>query len=82
MDTIQTIHSLLLCNGSARPVMVALTPSEKALIAEAPAMAEALESLLEWTNFATIEDSGDRKLASEARKAARAILARIKGETP
>lgn len=36
MDTITTIPSLLMCNGSARPVTVSLTPESERLIAAAP----------------------------------------------
>ncbi|MCC6720543.1 MAG: hypothetical protein IT555_21935 [Acetobacteraceae bacterium] len=42
MDTIRTTKDLLMCNGSAQPVMVALMPNEIALIALAPDMAAAL----------------------------------------
>jgi len=42
MDTITTTESLLRSNGSAQPVMVALTPSESRLIAAAPCLLEAL----------------------------------------
>ena len=44
MDTITTIQSLIKSNGSAQPVMVALTPNKCRLIAAAPdllALAEA-----------------------------------------
>lgn len=46
MDTITTIQSLLMCNGSARPVTVELTPNTEALIAASPTLLEALEQLL------------------------------------
>ena len=46
MDTITTIPDLLTFCGSARPVMVALMPSEQRLIAAAPELLEALQSLL------------------------------------
>lgn len=42
MDIITTIQDLSKCNGSALPVMVALTQSEERLIAAAPALLEAL----------------------------------------
>ena len=42
MDTIRTTKDLLMCNGSAQPVMVALMPNEIALIALTPDMAAAL----------------------------------------
>jgi len=46
MDTITTIQSLLKLNGSAQPVTVSLTESERHLIAAAPDMYEALENIL------------------------------------
>lgn len=41
MGTITTIQSLLMCNGSARPVTVELTPNTEALIAASPTLLEA-----------------------------------------
>jgi len=46
MDTITTTASLLKSNGSALPVMVALTPNEVRLIAAAPDLLAALQGLL------------------------------------
>jgi hypothetical protein len=46
MDTITTIQSLLMCNGSARPVTVELTPNTEALIAASPTLLEALEGIV------------------------------------
>ncbi len=43
MDTIETIQSLLKCNGSARPVTVALMPNDTRLISAAPDLLAALE---------------------------------------
>lgn len=45
VDTITTIQSLLTCNGSARPVTVALTQNEVRLIAAAPELLEALKAV-------------------------------------
>jgi hypothetical protein len=52
MDTITTIQSLLMCNGSAQPAMVALTQNELRLIAAAPDMFTALKRLCGETSSA------------------------------
>lgn len=44
-DIITTIPSLLMCDGSAQPVMVALTPSDRRLIAAAPDLLAAAEQV-------------------------------------
>lgn len=68
MDTITTIQSLLQSNGSARPVMVSLTPSEHRLIAAAPDLFEALKGIVDD------DDAGvslaDQRARSDARMAA------------
>ena len=46
MDTITTIPDLLKLNGFARPATVALMPSDLRLIAAAPDLLEALETVL------------------------------------
>ncbi len=52
MDTITTIQSLLTLNGSARPVMVSLTPDTSRLIASAPDLLEACkESIIRLTDL-------------------------------
>lgn len=80
MDTMKTTADILTFNGSVRPAMVALTPNELALIAEAPAMADVLIALLDGL----ARDDGtigiiNPSAAKYAVDRAAAILARIKG---
>ena len=64
MDTITTIQNLLKLNGSARPVTVNLTESERHLIAAAPDMYEALVIAMEFIeNLGMNSEKGTAALA-------------------
>jgi hypothetical protein len=63
MDTITTIPDLLTCDGSARPVTVALTPSDHHLIAAAPELLEELRKMATLASLVTVRqviEAGDK----------------------
>lgn len=70
MDTITTIQNLLTWNGSARPVTVALTPSESRLIAAAPELLAACKLAAQWMHD---NNEGDEPLRMIRAAIAKAI---------